>query len=196
MHAYTTDNKWGIPALPLTACAVSIPLPVLQWGSYSRSRFHTGTTHFYTDDYRFSRLRLSPPSSVVVEPDYSTTEHARALTLYAVYRARQAAYVWGAAQAKIIANLNQPIDHIEIGLIGLPPGWHAYAWRAHHSDPESEWDTRLEAAQRHAGDRPLLLLVIGGGKRAQQWAQAHGAIWRPSVQRPWDAPRDDAQRDA
>lgn len=185
-YAYPTDNTWGIPALPLTACADHIPLPILAWGSYARDNWHPGTTHFYVDDYRFARLRITPPSPVIVEPNYSTDPRAPAVTLYTIWRKRRIAWLYAQQGTRIIADLNIPLNHLHHACTGLPAGWHAYAWRCHRHDPPTDWDARYTAAQRHAGERPLLLLIIGGGKRARLWAADHAAIWIESKLTPWD----------
>ena len=171
---YPTDNPWGIPALPISACADGIPSPIKCWGSYSRAAWNPGTTHFYTEDYRFSRLPVTSPAHTVVEPDYSW-DPARASILYAIYQRRLVSYRW-AMTTRIIANIYLPPEALDLAMLGLPPGWWAFAWRAHRSDNPAIWDARLQAARRHAGDRPLLILVVAGGQRAAEWCARNGAI--------------------
>jgi hypothetical protein len=177
---YPTDNEWGIPALPLTAAATAVPLPIVCYGSRSRATWHTGTTHYYTEDYRFQKLRFTPPSTVVVEPNYSY-DTARASILYSTLRKRRAAWRYAMQGAQIIADLYIPPQHIELAILGLPRGWNAYAWRCHRADDPAIWDARLAAARAWAGDRPLLILLIAGGQRARDWAAKHNAIWHPGA---------------
>lgn len=174
-YEFPSDNDLGIPTLPINAAATAIPAPVLCYGSFPRVRWHPGTTHFYTEDYRFARLRANPPSAVVVEPNY-TTDATRASVICAVYRKRRAAWLWASAGAQIIVDLYVPIAHMDVALTGIPRGWPAYAWRATREEQPNDWDARLAVAQRHAGDRPIVVLVVGGGRRAAEWCAAHAAI--------------------
>ena len=186
------ESEYGIPILPLAACAEVIPRPILAWGSFARGRLATvqaATLHFFVDDYRFRRLPLPADLAgwTITEPDFSHDPYSLASFLGSLYRRRAWAYACAEFGVRLIADLYCSAAHLRYAFLGLPRGWGAYAWRATRHDDPATWDARVAAAEAHAEGRPLRLLVVGGGKRAREWCrragERHFVTWLDSAWR-------------
>jgi hypothetical protein len=175
---YPAANPLGIPDLDPDRQPDCVPLPVWGWGSTSRDREHRGTWHFFTDDFRWSRL-LKDPSALVetgaaaaVEPNISVFDDTpKALAIASIYRKRWIARFWQLAGVRVFVDCNLPariLDSAEARM-GIPEGWRAFATRG--------YDRRLEdlgAEYQFAssfGIRKPVFLVIGGGAQVAAWCE-------------------------
>lgn len=180
-----SDNELDIPLLDLRMCASALDMPLVQWGakvSRKASRFG-GTGAFYTDDYRFEAIWDRPwvPASVgfstLIEPNYTCTEQMPvSLVQYFVYRKRWLARYWQSLGIKMVVDLNVAPRWYEMNLLGVPDGWTAFATRG-YSEQMDCLEAEYTLAQKKAGDKTLLFLIYGGGKKVQAKARELGAIW-------------------
>jgi hypothetical protein len=178
-----TDNEWGVPCLDPEMQATEIRLPVLAWGSRRRGAINTGTWSLYVDDYRFGAARTDP--SVVTRTEcYAATEinlsvrdqTPRAVALANTYEKRRIARLWQAAGVRVFVDLCVAPHCRDLNMLGVPPGWAAFATRGYASAPESLVE-EYEAARQWAGRAPLLL-VTGGGETIRRVCQRlPGAVW-------------------
>src|SRR5262245_7355762 len=106
-------NPWDIPELDPALAAVELAVPVTKWGTRRRSDPMPGSWHFYTWDYKFTRLQHEPGQvprtgcKVCVEPNYTITEDmpaARALWL--TFQKRTLSAAWQAAGVRIVVDIN------------------------------------------------------------------------------------------
>jgi hypothetical protein len=145
-----------------------------------------GSWHFYTWDYRYTRLVQNPeqvPATgcrVAVEPNYTITpETPRAEALWKVFLKRTLAAAWQAAGVRIVVDLNLDSDcrHHDLGLLGVPPGWPSYATRAHRGVPFEQIEREFDLAARHARGDVRLFCVFGGGRKTKAACKARGWSW-------------------
>jgi hypothetical protein len=181
---WPTDNEWGVPSLLFQRQSDSLILPVTRWGSLRRGRKVGGTIHFYTDDYKFSGLWRRPDKvlavrpEAIIEPNFSTDDAMPpAAALWAIFRKRWLSRYWQSRGANIIVDLAVAPRHRSLALLGVPAGWRAYSTTANTAE---DWESCIEAehaiAVQHAG-RPVLFVVYGGGRKAEQMAMERGWVW-------------------
>lgn len=185
---WPSDNAAGVPTLRLDRQAGVIDLPFSRWGRETRKSRMRGTWHFYTDDYRFSRLWSRPQDLVnsacvaAVEPNWSV--HAQtppAVALWQTYRKRWLARLWQEHGVRVLVDLNVAREHAETNLLGVPAGWRSFCTRGSVARL-AELDEEYAAATRVAGDRgkvPVLLVVYGGGEAVAERCRSRGWLWMP-----------------
>lgn len=180
-----TAEELGIPTLDLDRQAREVVFPVVKWGTAKRGE-NAGTYHYYSDDYKFSRLWLDPSrvSSltcvVAVECNFSTyAGMPRAEALWGIYRKRTLARLWQDAGVAILVDLNVEPCFRDLSLLGVPRGWNAYATRIHRSVPFAEIEADFAQAVAHAGRPDPLFVVFGGGQRIEVACRQRGWPWIP-----------------
>lgn len=201
MNHFELTEHYGIPWLDPTKQATEIPLPSIRWGRYPhRKVFSKGSIHFYTDDWRFNKLapkvnhgcpdcRLMgryyavyrSEVKVIIEPNFSVyNELPRAEAVWNTYRKRWLASTWQRERnIQIIVDINVGSDYADLNLLGVPPGWRAYATRKHAGVSWDELRREFDRAQEHAGPETILFALYGGGRSAWQFCQDQGWIWIP-----------------
>ncbi len=181
---FPTDNDWGVPLLDAKLQATGLVAPFVRWGTGSRRTRHSGTNHFYTDDYRFSALWDDPAPvvnsgcSAVVEPNFSIyIDMPAAVALWAVYRKRWLARFWQMYGIRVFADLNVAENHADLNLLGIPKGWRSWATRGYTERMDSTI-REYERAVVHAGTDDILFLVYGGGKQVEALCRKRGWLWQ------------------
>lgn len=179
---WPSDNEWGVPTLRLDRQATLVDLPFQRWGRETRKSRMRGTWHFYTDDYKFSRLWGRPQDLVnsacvaTVEPNFSVHAQTPAATaLWQTYRKRWLARWWQEEGVRVWVDLNVAHEHSAINLLGVPPGWTSFATRGSARRLE-ELDHEHARAQQIAGG-DVTFLVYGGSARCGEFARSRGWLW-------------------
>ena len=185
MNLYPTDNAFDVPALRLDVQATEICAPVMPWGAVSRGTRMPGTFVFYVDDYRFSALLRAPLQlnatgcTTAVEPNITLGEQTpRWVVLGATGRKRACARRWQDAGVRVLVDLNVPHRHRELCMLGVPPGWRAFATRGYANRPD-DLIAEHDFAISWAGAMPLLLVYGGGAKVEAMCRGLAGAVYVP-----------------
>lgn len=181
---WPSDNEYGIPSIRLDLQADALDVPVVGWGTIRRSSPMPGTWHFYVDDYRFNALWkdgspiLNSGCVNVIEPNFSVVDQTpKALALYHTYRKRWLARLWQEwGKVRIFVDLNVGMAHAQTNLLGVPPGWRAYASRG-YIDRIPETMALYDMAVAHAGTHDILFVLYGGGDQCRQLAFNNGWYW-------------------
>lgn len=177
---WPSDNELGVPTLLLDRQAGVLDLPFTRWGRGCRKSRMRGTFHFYTDDYRFSRLWGRPQDLVnsacvaVVEPNWSV--HAQtppAVALWQTYRKRWLARFWQEQGVRVLVDLNVAEEHCDRNLLGVPAGWRSFATRGSASRL-GRLEQEHEVALRVASSSDILFVVYGGGAAVGELARDRG----------------------
>lgn len=180
------DESWGIPALDPTLQGHAITRAV-KYGTQARSERIPGATyHFYTDDRKFRSLIDNPQPVIdsacesVIEPNFSIDQDSpRVIALYQIYHKRRLARIWQQeARIRVFVDMNVPPSSFDLNLLGVPPGWTAYANRAYAQDLDHLMKA-YRAAQNRAATDTILYVVYGGGTKAKALCEAHGWHWIP-----------------
>jgi len=144
-----------------------------------------GTWHFYADDYRFTALWGAPyrvpntQCAAVIEPNFSTApDQPAAVALWGTYRKRWLARWWQECGVDVWADLNVAPQHAEVNLLGLPPGWGAFACRAWRYGL-LDIDIAVQRALEHCQPTDPRVLLYGGGRDAARLAEHRGWLWAP-----------------
>lgn len=183
-----TETLWpaddiGIPLLRLDRQAPAVVAPWTRWGARARKSRMPGTWHFYTDDYRFSRLLSRPTDltnsacSAAVEPNISIrhdTPHV--VALHSIYRKRLAARTWQEAGVHVLVDLHVAPRYLADNLRGVPRGWRSYATRGNKTVAELVHEAWV--ARGHAGGE-ISLVVYGGPASVRAYCEVHGWLWLP-----------------
>jgi len=180
---FPTDNSLDIPALDPDLQADRCRLPLHAWGTHSRRRQAPGAWHFYTEDYRFSRVWKVPLMVVDTNPTWvcelnpSIADDAPiAEVIHIVYRKRWVTRFWQSHGLAVAVDLNVPPRFQALNLSGVPRGWLTYSTRAKATEL-GVLETEYQIAAKHAGTFPLFI-VVGGGEAANQLCrQLPGAVW-------------------
>lgn len=183
---WPSDNALGVPTLRLDRQAEVVDLPFTRWGRSCRKSRMRGTFHFYTDDYKFSRLWGRPQDLAnsacvaAVEPNFSVHAQApHAVALWQTYRKRWLARWWQELGVRLWVDLNVAAEHLEVNLMGVPAGWRSFATRGSVANL-GQLDAEFEAATRCAGrDKPVTFLVYGGGGAVEDRCRHRGWLWFP-----------------
>ena len=182
---FPSDNEWGIPTLLPQAPLAGLPMPCERWGRYARGSFNGGTLHFYTDDARFETIWETPEKIVmsqckaICEPNVSTGSMTpRAFALWGIYRKRWISRWVQQHGVVVFVDLNVEPEFRDINMLGIPRGWTHYATRG--------YDTRFElleadykTACEHADGKPVVFVVIGGGKATHEACRINGWVHVP-----------------
>jgi hypothetical protein len=178
---YLADDE-GVPILDL-ACQGVYHGQIERWGRFSRKQLWEGVYHFYTHDYKFSRLWSDPDSLIrsgcesIVEPNYSTHEHMpRAIALYNIFRKRWIARYCQDHGVGVFVDLCTESAFDDIALLGVPQGWKSYATRA-YARRRGLLELDAQRAMERAQTDNITLIVIGGGKTEYALCEQHGWIW-------------------
>ena len=157
-------------------------MPVIRWGRIARTAVHTGTYHFYTDDYKFANVFKTPQRLVeskcraIVEPNVSTTRGAPlAIVLWGIFRKRYLARWLQQYGVTIFVDLNVEPEFREYNLMGVPKGWKHWATRAYEEWPHL-LDADYDTAVQHAGTSDIVFLVIAGGAPTRAKCQERGWV--------------------
>lgn len=166
---FPSEPEFDIPLLDPRMQATHLELPYRGWNKVPRHSKFGGTWHFYVDDRHFSAVWKNPDTLVktqclaAVEVNYSTHEqYPRALFLADLYRKRWISRYWQSMGVKIWVDLNIHPLYLEQSLIGVPPGWKAFATRAKDSEL-SLLGEHLAIAHRFT-DHPLMVVLSSGPK--------------------------------
>ena len=173
----------GIPQLDPDPAKqlLTVPQPVVPYGTVPRGSPMPGTFHFYTADQKFTRL-FSRPERILatgcaacVEPNCSTGPGVPlAAALFGIFRKRTVGRFWQAAGIRLCVDLNVDDAVLPYALLGVPAGWRSYAVRKHRHH-QLEWIARRWLlARAHAGTDDFLFLVVGGGAAVGAAAAGHG----------------------
>lgn len=178
-------DLWDIPMLDLARQPTEVVFPVVKYGSRAITEEIDGMLHFYTQDKRFAALTKDPRAvlatrcKAAIEPNFSTSAvMPAAVALHRIYQKRVIATTWQRGGLPVMVDMNVDRRFLEMNLMGVPPGWRAYANRAYLRD----FDHLLEAyelACARRGSRDVLYLVYGSGKKARELCLKHGWIWIP-----------------
>ena len=183
---WPSDNDMEIPQLDIAYCADAIQLPIAKWGTISRTRTFRGTYHMYTDDEKFTALwshaQALPNTGCIAtaEVNFSTNyQMAYPEILHRIYRKRWLSRYWQSCGIQILVDLNVSRKAEQVNILGVPKGWTAFATRGYSAAPQEL--LRQAAIARHiAGDRTILFLVCGGGKKIKQLCQEKGFVFVPA----------------
>jgi hypothetical protein len=181
-----SDPTAGIPMLDFEMQATGLVAPVVKWGVTARSQPMRGTYHFYTADYKFRALAKSPAKLLItrcvvaVEPNFSTQPgDDLSRVLEAIHRKRSMARYWQSQGVRIVVDLNVEPEFRHYNLIGVPPGWGAYAVRTQHGIGWDVIEADHELAAKRCGGVPPLFAVFGGGKSARAYCVSRGWVHVP-----------------
>ena len=181
-----TPEGWEIPTLDLEIQATEVIAPVTTWGAIGRKRSMPGTYVFYADDFRFTAIWKDPMMvvrsgcKVAVEVNYSTFDESEPEdVLKGIYRKRVLARYWQQYGIKILVDLDLAPNYLEMGFIGVPRGWKAYATRSHRLSQWTTIEAEHAAAVEHAGSSDILFVVYGGGKKVRRLVEERGWVSLP-----------------
>lgn len=181
-----TAEELGIPELDLAMQATAPPSSWVKWGTMARSSpVPSGCGyHFYTSDDKFAgawkRPEVLPASGVgaAVEVNYTTLAGTPLVwVLFDVYRKRWLARRWQSLGVRMFVDLNVAHRFQPYNLLGVPPGWSAYATRKHHGGTEADQVQDFEAATERAGGNPVTFCVFGGGRKTRSLCERMGWHW-------------------
>lgn len=184
---YPSDNDWEIPLLDIDMQSEPgrVEIPFVCFGEQRRTfkMNGNGTLHFYTDDYRFTRVFEHPEQiinhhpAVIVEPNYSLfVETPLAYGMYLIYKKRWIARTLQRHGIRVLVDLNVAPKWYKANLIGVPKGWRAFCTRG-YSDRMMHLDYELDIARMVAGTTDVLFVVYGGGEEVKQWCKRHKAVY-------------------
>ncbi len=184
---FPTDNDWEVPTLREDMQPEVVDIPAVLFGEQKRTfqMNGCGTLHFYCDDYRFSSVYEHPEKIVqhhprnIIEPNFSMfNEMPSAFGLQAVYKKRFIARAMQEKGIRVFVDLNVAQKFYKLNLMGVPPGYRAFATRG-YSDrlPALELEYRIaEANAALKGNKPLFL-CYGGGRMCQGFCKEVGAVY-------------------
>lgn len=146
--------------------------PVLTWGSsLGRREPHSGTFHFYADDYRFQMLLRKPlmlpgtGCAVAVEPNFTLLPGmSESEALYWTSCKRALGRLWQSRGVRLVVDLNVEREFAELNLGGVPAGWKSYAVRSQRGYAVADIAADFARAVGRAGTPDVLFCVFGGGK--------------------------------
>lgn len=182
---FPSDNEWGIPSLLPQAPLSGLPMPCERWGRFARGSFNGGTLHFYTDDARFETIWQTPEKIVdsqckaILEPNVSTGDMTpRAFALWGIYRKRWISRYVQQFGVAVFIDLNVEPQFREMNMLGVPKGWTHYATRGYDTRFEL-LDADYKTACDHADGKPVVFVVVGGGKATHAKCREEGWIHVP-----------------
>lgn len=182
---FPSDNEWGIPTLLPQSALSGLPMPCERWGRFARGSYNGGTLHFYTDDARFETIWKTPEKIVtsqckaILEPNVSTGKMTpRTFVLWGIYRKRWISRWVQQYGIHVFVDLNVEPEFRELNMLGVPRGWMHYATRGYDTRFH-EMDEEYKMARNHAGDNPVVFVVVGGGRATYAKCREEGWIHVP-----------------
>jgi hypothetical protein len=146
-----------------------------------------GTWHFYVDDYRFRRVWARPyevlntSCAACVEVNWTVTaEMPRAVRLFRIYQKRWLARFWQTKGVRIWADASVPLNCLDDALLGIPPGWKAFAVGGTSADAEYVQDIVTELRQRYGNP---MIWIVGGSESVKRVALGESCLWTPARRR-------------
>lgn|GEM_PF-995474 len=182
---FPSDNDAEIPTLDLSMQALSADIPFLAFGEQRRTfnLNHTGSLHFYVDDYRFNAVYEHPERILqhnplnIVEPNFSLyAETPIAFGLQAIYKKRWIARAMQERGVRVFVDLNVNEKFYKMNMLGVPEGWRAFATRG-YSDRLNSLKYEYMIAQHWAGGKKPIFVIYGGGRACRDFAKANGCIY-------------------
>lgn len=176
-----SDNALEIPTLRLDRQPEFVSIPFVCYGEQKRTfqMNHTGTLHFYTDDYRFSAVFEHPETILkhnpanIVEPNFSCfSETPVAFGMQAIYKKR---FISRAMQEKginVFVDLNVNSKFYKLNMIGVPRGYHSFCTRG-YSDRVHYLEFEYNIAKEWAEGNRLTFIIYGGGEPCKEFARMH-----------------------
>lgn len=185
--AYKSSNEWEIPDLILDASAPQgIVNPFMPWGSQKRDK-KAGTYHFYVDDYRFQTIWDKPDQVInsgctsIVEPNLSTDSFIpMAYGAFLIFKKRYFARMLQEHGVRVYVDMHVHRKFADVNLVGVPPGWNAFATRGYADEIEElieEINTARQFVNEHSGNVELNMIVYGGGKEVESVVRDHGCMY-------------------
>lgn len=180
---YPSDNDMEIPTLLTDLQPGRLELPFSPWGANSRLKKGVATYHFYVDDYRFEKLWRDPSALIlsgchaIVEPNCSLHDQTPiAYGLQLIYKKRWLARLLQDYGIRVYADLNVARKFQEWNRLGIPQGYNAFMTRGNDTQTGILLED-LRIAQEISGLEQPNLIIYGGGRRAQEFAQQHGLLY-------------------
>lgn len=187
---FATDNPLEIPSLKIEMQPATVEIPFVLYGEQKIwDMEQRGTLHFYSDDWRFSKVYESPENifiqnpANIVEPNFTTmNEMPIAFAMQAIYKKRWVARMCQEKGIRVFVDLNVGSKFYKLNMIGVPKGYHCFATRAYNGQTGS-LQYEYDLAKEWSGENDLLFCIYGGGKEAKEFADANGCIYvTPVVQ--------------
>jgi hypothetical protein len=182
---FPTDNELEIPSLLHDMQPTACEIPFLCYGEQRRTKDmnHSGTLHFYSDDYRFSTIFEHPEKILrhnpanIVEPNFSLyNETPLALGLQAIYKKRFIARAMQERGIGVFVDLNVANKFYTLNLLGVPSGYGAFCTRG-YSDRINSLEFEYNLATMVANGNRLTFVVYGGGETIKQWCREHNVVY-------------------
>ena len=183
--SYPSDNDLEIPTLRFDMQAQELTKPFCAWGEQKRTYDlqHSGSLHFYVDDYRFNAVYEHPDRILkanpknIVEPNFSLyADTPIAFGLQAIYKKRWIARCMQERNIRIFVDLNVNAKFYKLNMLGVPIGWSSFCTRG-YSDRLNNLEYEYKIAQSWAKENQLLFVIYGGGINCLRFAQEHGCVY-------------------
>lgn len=182
---FPSDNDAEVPNLRLDMQAQELSIPFLCWGEQKRTTnlLGLGSMHFYTDDYRFTKLYEHPEDILranprnIVEPNFSLFDDMPvAFGLQRIYKKRWIARAMQDRGIRIFVDLNVAQKFYKLNMLGVPMGWKAFCTRG-YSERLENLEYEYEIAKNWAQGEEPLFVIYGGGAPCRQFAKEHNCIY-------------------
>lgn len=183
---FPTNNEFDIPVLRTDRMADYLDAPIIKWGVKGRRKTHTGTYHFYTDDYKFTGCWKHPEYLVnsgcpsVMEVNFSINDSMpKALVLALIYKKRWLSRYWQENGVRIFVDLGVSDRYLDINTIGVPKGWRAFSTRHYVGDDEHGilLEAQYKIAEKIRGNDDVLFVVYGSNKELAEVCRQRGWIF-------------------
>lgn len=179
------DNDFEIPSLREDRQPIVVAAPFLCYGEQSRQTdlYGNGSIHFYTDDYRFTKVFEKPSSIVkmnprnIVEPNFSCyVETPIAIGTAQIYKKRAVARYCQDHGINVFVDLNVNHKFYKVNMLGVPKGYHSFCTRG-YEDRMDYLDFEYNLAKEWSDGNDLLFAIYGGGQKVRKYAQDHRCIY-------------------
>lgn len=182
---FPSDNDAEVPNLRLDMQAQELSIPFLCWGEQKRTTnlLGLGSMHFYTDDYRFTKLYEHPEDILranprnIVEPNFSLFDDMPvAFGLQRIYKKRWIARAMQDRGIRIFVDLNVAQKFYKLNMLGVPMGWKAFCTRG-YSERLENLEYEYEIAKNWAQGEEPIFVIYGGGAPCRRFAQMNNCIY-------------------
>ena len=182
---FSSDNAFEIPSLLIEKQAKYCQIPFVRYGEQKKTfrMNHTGTLHFYTDDYKFNtifdhpELILKYQPAQIVEPNYSLyLDTPIAFGMQQVYKKRFLARAMQEKGLDVFVDLNVAPKFYKLNLLGVPMGWSAFCTRG-YSDRLHQLEFEHQMAKAIARGNKLLFVVYAGGEEVRRYCELNGLVY-------------------